>query len=505
MAVLNCANMVAVYTMWILMTYLTDVWKLSITHAATIVNVYSGLVGIMPIVMAFLLDHCLGTYWMLFLSSVTYSIVSFFLLRNSRYHRVTISHELSVQGLSFLAMSTPPVLSKVTGTCSAYEPACIGHIQSIFFYVALALTAVGKSSHFVSVESFWKLQNENQEQEENQTNPEDGLQKLKKMVSYVSMLPLVAALIAVAFIKPWSIRFGIPAIFTVVATLMFLSSLCSNTFIKPPQTSGISTGGAAVITVPSHLIEEYHNNRLRFVGARGADETRVTLRIIPMWTTFIVCGILISVGNTYFLEQANHMNNKLGSLHVPVVFLFLYYNMLKWGNDQSFENLMTKNPAAVLASSPIFYSIICCIIAALVESKRLHVVKKYGLIDKPEDTIPMSMFWLLPQLFFLAFMEYSAGKIFAKFCVQEVPDSMKRYVPYMTEGVLGAGTIGSVLLVYIVNKVSKRGGRLSWFQDTLNKSRLDNYYWLLTVLSSINFVVYFFLISWFKIRSIRPR
>ncbi|KAF8391986.1 hypothetical protein HHK36_022326 [Tetracentron sinense] len=376
-AVLNCANMLAVYT------------KLSITHAATIVNVYSGLVGIMPIVMAFLLDNCLGTYWMLFLSSVTYSI-----------------------GLSFLAMSIPPVLSKVTDTCSAYEPACIGHIQSILFYVALALIAVVINM--------------------------DEMQRRS----------------------------------------------CHNSTIS---------------------FDRGTPQRLRFVGARGEDETRVTLRIIPMWMTFIVCGIVISIGNTYFLEQANDMNNKLGSLHVPVVFLFLYYSMLKWGNDQSFENLMIKTSAAVLASSPIFYSIICCIIAALVEAKRLHVVKKYGLIDKPEDTIPMSMFWLLPQLFFLAFMEYSAGKIFVMFCVQEVPDSMKRYVPYMTEGVLGAGTIGSVLLVYIVNKVSKRGGRLSWFQDTLNRSRLDNYYWVLTVLSSINYVVNFFLLSWFKIRRIRPR
>ncbi|KAF8392004.1 hypothetical protein HHK36_022344 [Tetracentron sinense] len=350
-AVLQCANIIAAYIMWVLMTYLTDVWKLSITQAAAIVNVYSGLVAIMPIGMAFLLNHCLGTYWMLFLSSVTYSI-----------------------GLSFLAMSTPPFLSKVTGTCSEYEPACIGKIQSIFFYVALALIAVGKSSHSVSVKLFWEVQEENQEHEEKQTKFQEFLQKLKEMGDFKVILASVAPIILVAYIKPWTVRFGIPAIFTVVATLIFLSSSCCEE--------------RAATTLPSQTVEEGCNNELRLLRTEGVDETRVILRIIPMWITFIVCGIVISTGNTYFLEQANHMNNKLGSLHVPVEFLFWYYNMTKL--SKAFEMFKNIIPASLLASCPIFYSAICCIIAVRVESKRLHVVKKYGLIDKPEDTIPMS-------------------------------------------------------------------------------------------------------------------
>ncbi|KAF8392003.1 hypothetical protein HHK36_022343 [Tetracentron sinense] len=493
-AVLQCANIIAAYIMYVLMTYLTDVWKLSITQAAAIVNVYSGLVAIMPIGMAFLLNHCLGIYWMLFLSSVTYSI-----------------------GLSFLAMSTPPFLSKVTGTCSEYEPACIGKIQSIFFYVGLALIAVGKSSHSVSVKSFWEVQEENQEHEEKQTKFQEFLQKLKEMGDFQVILASVAPIILVAYIKPWTVRFGIPAIFSVVATLIFLSSSWSYNFIKPPQTSGIrslslsrshhtkSSKGVcedgAATTLPSQTLEEGCNNELRLLRTEGANETRVILRIIPMWITFVVCGIVISTGNTYFLEQANHMNNKLGSLHVPVEFLFWYYNMTKL--SKTFEIFKNIIPASLLASCPIFYSAICCIIAARVEFKRLHVVKKYGLIDKPEDTIPMSMFWLLPQLFFLGLIEGSAENYFSDFCAQEVPDLMKRYVLFLSKGVLGAGTIGSVFFVYIVEKVSQRGGRLSWFQDTLNRSSLDNYYWVLAVLTSINFVVYLVLACRFMYRCLK--
>ncbi|KAF8391989.1 hypothetical protein HHK36_022329 [Tetracentron sinense] len=419
--VLNCADIIAVYTMWVLMTYLTDVWKLSITHAAAIVNVYSGLVGIMPIGMAFLLDHCLGSYWMLVLSSITYSL-----------------------GLSLLVMSTPPVLSKVTGTCSAYEPACIGKTQSKLFYVALALIAVGKSSHSVSKDSF---------REENKENYSSRI----GFRHYAVIVVCVAAIISVAYIKPW---------------------------YEDRATPLLEEG-------------EGNNNRLRLLRTPGLDETNLILRIIPMWMTFIVSGIVISVGNTYFLEQANHLNNKLGSLHLPVEFLLAYQNMAKWSKDRTYKKLETTAPAAILASVPLLNSVWCCIAAALVESKRLQVVRKYGLIDKPEATIPMSIFWMIPQMSFLGTIEDSAEKVITNFCAQEVPDSMKRYLPLLTDGVLGAGTIGSVLSVYIVNKVSKIGGRLGWFQDTLNKSRLDNYYWVLTVLSSINYIAFFLLILWF--------
>ncbi|KAF8392002.1 hypothetical protein HHK36_022342 [Tetracentron sinense] len=321
MVVLNCADIVAVYIMWMLMTYLTDVWKLSVTHAAAIVNVYSGLVGIMQIGMAFLHINCLGTYWMLVLSSVTFSM-----------------------GLSFLALSTPPVFSKVTGTCSAYEPACIGKTQSNLFYVALALTAVGKSSRAVSKDSF---------REENKENYSSRI----GFGHFALIVVCVAAVISVAYIKPWSIRFGISAISTVVATLMFLSTSFFRPYIEPPQTTDIRSEDRAT-----------NLNTLGILRIRGVDESSSILRIIAMLMTFIVCGVVISVGNTYFLEQANHMNRKILFFNVPIELLLLYQKRAKWNNkDRTYEKLETEAPAAILASVPLLNSIWCCIIAGGVQ------------------------------------------------------------------------------------------------------------------------------------------
>ena len=51
--------------------------------------------------------------------------------------------------------------------------------------------------------------------------------------------------------------------------------------------------------------------------------------MIPMWMTFIMCGVVLSIGNTYFLEQANNMNRKVGKLKVPLPIFKFFYDLVK--------------------------------------------------------------------------------------------------------------------------------------------------------------------------------
>lgn len=79
MTVLKWSDMLAKYAMWVMVTYLTDVWELSITKSAGIINLWTGTENLMQIVFAFLSDEFMGKYFMLLLSSIAYSIVSTFL------------------------------------------------------------------------------------------------------------------------------------------------------------------------------------------------------------------------------------------------------------------------------------------------------------------------------------------------------------------------------------------------------------------------------------------
>ena len=76
-AVLLWTDILAAYAVWVMMTNLTNVWRLNLTHAAAIVNMFTGAATIMPIVMAFLVNSFMGEFWMLLLSSLAYSFVGF--------------------------------------------------------------------------------------------------------------------------------------------------------------------------------------------------------------------------------------------------------------------------------------------------------------------------------------------------------------------------------------------------------------------------------------------
>ena len=76
LAVLLWADMLATYVMWIMQKYLTDVWKLGVTHAAGIMNIYTGLTKFLPLVFFIFVDAGLSNYRSLLLSSIAFSIVS---------------------------------------------------------------------------------------------------------------------------------------------------------------------------------------------------------------------------------------------------------------------------------------------------------------------------------------------------------------------------------------------------------------------------------------------
>ncbi|KAL3510415.1 hypothetical protein ACH5RR_029816 [Cinchona calisaya] len=578
--VLLWADMLAAYVMWIMQTYLTDVWKLGFTRAAGIMNVYTGLTKFVPLIFFIFVDAGLGNYWILLFSSTAFTV-----------------------GLGFLSMSTPPVLAKATGTCKDYEPNCLGHTQKALFYTALALIAAGLSGHVVSLVAFAdnqiikkpdkpkdnkpkfrnsmsflykirkgrdgkldyvpnlrtpsflvKYRKRKNQQADNTVKTDQvdisqlQFQPLEAMLALVQkeriklfraclviLIPVVG-LIALPYIKPWSLRFGIPAICTLVATLAFVQgthsykeenkpqgSPVTNVFRvfvastrkmfedpkqyselyekqqpdipKLPHTKGLRFLDKAAIPLSTE-IEEPEKYRWRLCSRTEVEETKIIVRMIPIWITLVICGLVSSIGNTYFVEQANHMNYKVGKLKFPnSIILVLYeiakssYKLIYTATQKYLEKSGKKKcaPSIGIALATVF-SVLSCITASKIETHRINVIRSHDLLDKPDDKIPMSAFALLPQYFLLAGLDSFYENSVSPFLNDQSPPSMKRYLVYLNPGLSGLGVVGSVLSVYIVGKISERGGKQNWFQYTLNQSHLDNYYKVLAVLSAANFV-----------------
>ncbi|KAI7980865.1 Protein NRT1/ PTR FAMILY 5.5 [Camellia lanceoleosa] len=263
--------------------------------------------------------------------------------------------------------------------------------------------------------------------------------------TYVAILIPIGGIIAISFIKDWPLRFGIPAICSAVATLIFLSGLGSYNCVKPqgsslttvfrvlvaatskmfhkcpneadrlyeisgvdlhlePHTRRLRHLDKAAIILPTKPLEEQLTTRWKLCRITEVEENKLTIRMIPLRITFVFCGVVFSISNTYFVAQANHMNHKLGHASIPILILLWFQGLGKL----EFTNLYCKlaiKPGGSQArhyvpligvAVPMVFSILSCITAAKVET-RLNVVRTHSLIDKPEETIPMSVFWLLPQ------------------------------------------------------------------------------------------------------------
>lgn len=380
--------------------------------------------------------------------------------------------------MGFITMSTPTVLGN---SCTQYEAQCIGDTQRALFYTGMALLAVGIAGYDVSLEPFRK----EQEDMPNDDDDDDDDAEDRDTRFLIEALPLILVIltgaIALPYIKAWSLAFGIPAICTALATLVFLTSWRRYRKVK------LQVGGNPLTSVLREFRNELHSE----------DEAvnRSLWPSVSLWMAYIMGGIVSSNGNTYFIEQANRMNHKLGAWEVPVEVILLLYGWnrdlisLKVTNDRRGITYKKKNDPVVATRVAMFSSVLCCITAAAVEKRRLKVIRRNGLLDKPDEGIPMHISWLYPQYFLLSLMDMALELGVAAFYKN---GTALKYMRSFAKGVAGVGFMGSVVSVYVVGQVSESKTSNNWFQFTSNRSRLDRYYWVLAALGSVSVLLIFF-------------
>lgn len=143
---------------------------------------------------------------------------------------------------------------------------------------------------------------------------------------------------------------------------------------------------------------------------------------------------------------------------------------------------ITRNPQGLTSLQRIavglVFSMLAMAISAIVERKRRDASNS--------GESPISVFWLVPQFFLVG-----AGEAFAyvgqlEFFIREGPERMKSMSTALFLATVSMGFFLSSVLVTLVGKVTN--GR--WITNNLNKGKLDYFYWLLTILGVVNFVVF---------------
>lgn len=130
--------------------------------------------------------------------------------------------------------------------------------------------------------------------------------------------------------------------------------------------------------------------------------------------------------------------------------------------------------------------------AALMENKRR--------ISAMESNEILSIFWITPQFLIFGISEmFTAVGLIEFFYKQSLKGSMQSFLTAITYCSYSFGFYLSSLLVSLVNKITSSHHGGGWLSDNnLNKDRLDLFYWLLAILSLLNFFNYLFWAKWYS-------
>lgn len=140
--------------------------------------------------------------------------------------------------------------------------------------------------------------------------------------------------------------------------------------------------------------------------------------------------------------------------------------------------------------------ILIMVIASFVERIRLSVAKEHNITGK-HQTVPLSIFILLPQFALMGVADNFVEVAKMEFFYDQAPEGMKSLgTAYFTTS-LGVGYFLSSFLLSTVADVTKKNGHKGWILNSLNESHLDYYYAFFAILCFINFIYYLVVAKFF--------
>lgn len=284
----------------------------------------------------------------------------------------------------------------------------------------------------------------------------------------------------------WGLGFGIPCAAMAVGFFLFLLGAATYRHTTPMAMEGtkhvLSSGG--------------ETDESNYYGP--------LLQVLPIWATCLPYGIVFAQSQTFFTKQGSTLDRRIGSnflippASVQILISFVIVSLIP-AYDRIFvpvARYFTGIPSGITTLQRIgtgmVLSIVSMVVAAAVEARRLEVATDAGLVDEPGRTLPMSLWWLVPQYILFGVSDVFAVVGFQEFFYSEMPEETRSLGVAFSLSVFGVGNLLSGVLISVIDKVSRsRGG--SWFSSNLNKAHLDYFYYLLASLSMFSMGVYIYL------------
>lgn len=246
------------------------------------------------------------------------------------------------------------------------------------------------------------------------------------------------------------------------------------------------------------------------------ENAKIILRMLPIFCCTIIMTLCLAQLQTFSVQQGITMDTYItknfqvppASLPIiPILFLIILipvYDRVIVPFIRRFTGLPTGITYLQRIGVGLVLSAVSMAIAALMEIKRKNVARSHNMLDANPllQPLPINVFWLSFQYFIFGIADMFTYIGLLEFFYSQTPQKLKALSSCFLWTSMALGYYLSTILVKIVNHATKgitrSGGWLAG--NNLNRNNLNLFYWLLSILSIMNFFIYLFFAMRYKYR-----
>ncbi|GMI94615.1 hypothetical protein like AT3G45660 [Hibiscus trionum] len=487
-----------------LIVYLIGEFNLNSIDAAQVFNVVNGGSFVFPIVGAIIADSFLGCF----------SVISIFSC-------ISLLGTVCVALTATLSSLRPTACNGGSGSsCNHDHPSSV---QFLVLYGGITLASLGQGGTRFTLATMGANQFEKPQQQGVFFN-------WYFITQYAAYVVGATALVYIQDNLSWGLGFGICVAANFLGLVSFLSGNRFYLHDKPRGSPFMDIGRVIVAAFRkrnfplSSMPDDYYNpitqaappkkafrflNRAalkvegdirsdgsiakpwRLCTLQQVEDLKTLFRIFPLWSSSIFLGTTIAMQASLTVLQALNMDRRLGRhfkipagsiLVIQILTSAIFLTLVDRFFSPAWQKVTKKSPSP-LQRIGIGHglNLLGMAVSALVESERLKTVH-----DQPEPTpiAPMSALWLVPQLSLVGIGEsfHYPGQVALYY--EEFPASLRSTSTATISLIIGIAFYLSTAIIDLLRRVTR------WLPDSINNGRLDNVYWVLTVVAVLNFGYY---------------
>lgn len=256
---------------------------------------------------------------------------------------------------------------------------------------------------------------------------------------------------------------------------------------------------AAVVTEEESEWKGLKPNLWRLSTVHRVEELKSVIRMGPIWAAGILVITASAQQFTFSLQQARTMDRHItnrstfqippGSMSVFTILAMLVtiavYDRCLIPLARHFTGLPRGISFLYRMGIGFTISILATFVSGVMEVKRRHSATSPSAM-----TVPISVFWLVPQYSLHGIAEAFTSIGHLEFFYDQSPESMRSTAAALFWMSISMGNYVSSFVVSTVHHLSTGPDQSNWLPNNLNKGKLEYLYWIITVLQVFNLAYY---------------